>query len=89
MATVGIGLYQAHEQSQAAGNALAEQTQASNAQERSSRAAEEDAQLQASGQDASARIARAAGQRVLAFQGDSAGVLTDSNKTPGAGTLGG
>lgn len=67
----------------------AEQQQAQDAQLRASHAAEEDAQLQASqGQSAATRIARAAGQRILAFQGNDTGV-SGGNPKGLATTLGG
>lgn len=93
--TVGAGALEASAASRQQNAALASQQQAQAAQERASRAAEEDAQLQATGQSAAQRIARAAGKRVLAFQGDSApdpgalsSTLGQSNKGVGA-TLGG
>lgn len=93
-ATIGGTIYQGVAQSKAASSAskaqaaaAAEQKKATDAQLRESRAAEEDAQLQASNGTAAARIARAAGKRVLAFQGVDTGVGGGNKQL--ADTLGG
>jgi hypothetical protein len=91
-ASIGAGALEASAARGQANKAAAQQQIAMQAQERASRAAEEDAQLQATGQDASTRIARAAGLHILGFQGASAGAVDSTlgaSPKGSASTLGG
>lgn len=87
--SAGASALEGAQQAKAMKAAQMSEAQAQQAQERESHAAEEDAQLQAQGTDTATRVARAAGQRVLAFQGDQAGVGTSSGKPGLSDTLGG